>query len=35
MEPYKIKLDAINYNEESVKSNLANIEKKIIINDAP
>jgi len=34
MEPYKIKLDAINYNEESVKSNLANIEK-IIINDAP
>ena len=35
MEPYKIKLDAIGYNEESVKSNLANIEKKIIINDAP
>ncbi len=35
MEPYKIKLDAINYNGESVKSNLANIEKKIIINDAP
>ena len=35
MEPYKIKLDAINYNEESVKSDLANIEKKIIINDAP
>ena len=34
MEPYKIKLDAINYNEGSVKSNLANIEK-IIINDAP
>jgi len=35
MEPYKIKLDAINYNEESVKSNLANIGKIIIINDAP
>ncbi len=35
MEPYKIKLDTINYNEESVKSNLANIEKIIIINDAP
>ncbi len=35
MEPYKIKLDAIGYNEESVKSNLVNIEKKIILNDAP
>ena len=35
MEPYKIKLDAINFNEESMKSNIVNIENNIIKNDAP
>ena len=34
MEPYKIKLDAINYKEESLNSNVVNVEKKSIINDA-
>ena len=34
MKPYKVKLDAINYNEESKKSDMANNDK-IIINDAP
>ena len=34
MKPYKIKLDAINYNKESLKSNVVNLEKKIKINDA-
>ena len=35
MEPYKIKLDAINFNEESMKSNIVNVENNIIKNDAP
>ena len=35
MYTYKIKLDTINFNEESMKSNIVNIENNIIKNDAP
>ena len=35
MEPYKIKLDNINFKEESLKSNIVNLDNKIIKNDAP
>ena len=34
MEPYKIKLDSINYKEETLNSNVVNVEKKSIVNDA-
>ena len=35
MEPYKIKLDNINFKEESLKSNIVSLDNKIIKNDAP
>ena len=35
MEPFKIKLDNINFKEESLKSNIVSLNNKIIKNDAP
>ena len=35
MEPYKIKLDNINFKEESLKSKIVSLDNKIIKNDAP